>query len=201
MFRRRAGTSPAGGCCRNGRIPRCATPAPTPRSSSPHELAVVVVAPPHVVERRCRIEAHRLPDPVGHHGVNGHTFVDLVEMRQRACAELRDPSRLRTGGLRRCSANPRRGRWPERRSLRPCWYWMPTASRPKSSAMRRAAMYIFSWRTCASVSSFSSSVPKSKRARHHRATLAPRPPRRRRRAIHLRHKALRQPLLVDPRWG
>ena len=27
-------------------------------------------------------------------------------------------------------------------SLRPCWYWMPMASQPKSSAMRSAAMYI-----------------------------------------------------------
>ena len=45
-------------------------------------------------------------------------------------------------------------------SFSPCWYWIPTASSPKSSAMRSAAMYILHWlSSCPSVSSVASSVP------------------------------------------
>ncbi|CPU60861.1 Uncharacterised protein [Mycobacteroides abscessus] len=72
----------------------------------------------------------------------------------------RRPSRERTGGrwtlLSRPSARSDAGQM----SLSPCWYWMPTASSPKSSAIRSAAMYILCCqRSWAGVSSVASSVP------------------------------------------
>src|SRR6185312_4577782 len=72
----------------------------------------------------------------------------------------RPPSRERTGGRWTLFSRPSARSEAGTVSLRPCWYWMPTASRPKSSAMRSAAMYILNCEcNCASVSSVASSVP------------------------------------------
>ena len=48
-------------------------------------------------------------------------------------------------------------------SFNPCWYWIPIASQPNSSAIRIAAIYILHCpRICRSVSSVSSLVPVTK---------------------------------------
>ena len=50
-----------------------------------------------------------------------------------------------------------------KRSFRPCWYWMPIRLQPKSSAIRRAAMYILHWvRIWSSVRSVSGFGPVTK---------------------------------------
>lgn len=80
----------------------------------------------------------------------------------RACPAYssRVPSRLVTGGRDTSLSSPSARSLAGTVSLSPCWYWMPTASRPKSSAMRSAATYILNWLcSWASVSSVASSVP------------------------------------------
>ena len=49
----------------------------------PHEAPVVVLAPAHVVQGGRGVQAHRLPQPVGHQRVDRHALVGLVEVRER----------------------------------------------------------------------------------------------------------------------
>ena len=71
------------------------------------------------------------------------------------------PGALRTGGRSELLSRPSARSEAGSRSFRPCWYWMPMASQPNSSAMRRAAMYVLHCQsTWFSVSSVASSVPR-----------------------------------------
>ena len=112
----------------------------------------------------------------------------------------REPSRLRTGGRSPLLSSPSTRSLAGTRSLSPCWYWMPIASRPKSSAMRSAAMYILHWLSSwPSVSSVASSPPvrnvipaRSSQARTACASSSPT-------CAHLGdERGLAEALLVDP---
>ena len=70
--------------------------------------------------------------------VDRHALVDLLKCGGPGPPSTREPSRLVTGGCSTLFSN-----WPDEAghtSFSLCWYWMPTASRPK--LIRATAMYI-----------------------------------------------------------